>query len=94
MFGLKNEVRSLHEVCNTFFSVTLPLVHFETTCSSLNALLARVMTFSRNRRCKWNSYDLIIVRKHLQRTVDHFRKREARKKSDPAETTTTTPIMC
>ena len=39
----------LHKVCNTFFSVTLPLVHFETTCSSLNTLLARVTTFSCNR---------------------------------------------
>ena len=59
-------------MCNAFFSVTLPLMHFKTTCSSLNALLARVTTFARNRRCKWNSYDLIIATKHLQKTVDHF----------------------
>ena len=76
MFGLKNEVVStLHKACNAFFSVTLPLVHFKTTCSSLNALLARVTTFSRNLQCKWNSYDLIIATKYLQKTVDHFRKR-------------------
>ena len=76
-FWLKNEVRSvtLHRVCNAFFSVTLPWTHFKTSCSSLNAVLARVTTFSRNYRPKWNSYDLMIARIHLQRTVNHFRKR-------------------
>ena len=65
----------MHEVCNAFFPVTLALVHFKSTCSSLNALLARETTFSRNRRSKWNSYDLIIATKLLQKTVDHFRNR-------------------
>ena len=76
-FWLKNEVRSvtLHGVCNAFFSVTLLWTHFKTSCSSLNAVLARVTTFSRNYRPKWNSYDLMIARIHLQRTVNHFRKR-------------------
>ena len=64
-----NYVSTLHELCNAFFSVTLPLMHFKTTCSSLNAFLAKVTTFSRNRRCKWNSYDLIIATKHLQKTA-------------------------
>ena len=75
VWNVQNNFWALHEVCNAFFSVTLPLVHFKTTCSSLNALLARLTTFSRNGRCKWNSYDLIIATKHLQTTVNHFRKR-------------------
>ena len=65
--------RDLEE--SAFFSVTLPWTHFKATCSSLNALLARVTTFSPNPRSKWNSYDLMIARKHLQRTVKHFGKR-------------------
>jgi len=67
--GLKNGVMSftLHEVCNAFFSVTLPLVHFKSTFSSLNALLARETTFCGNRRCKWDSCDLIIATKHFRR---------------------------